>query len=589
VRARGEYSRITVEPIRRVGVFSEDNIYAGVSTADVNVPDNANYKLVAILEDIQDNIRDLVLKYNNKLRTYRNTVVAVTVENPLKVEVLLKYIAHVKAADHVIHIIDELYKDYDKGVREVQKSMARSHKADYEVMLITSIVTFFNKIFYPTMEDSNVIVKEADATSSETSISERVVTTLSQPMYGKITESLSYEGLETYLRRAGVPIEPGKSITVGNIIGLFKTNPKLPMIKEDAIRNALKEGVERLNIGIVDEFGKLYFKPIYKPETVPLHSDKDHGNPPDSIRESFEVIHWRDALNKLLENLREEMRKVKELRTGGEYVELQYYVLHKGHKYPLHDIERLSDWENIVRYGFIIREEKRITIGYGLELEPRNVEVGSREKVEVKIRVRPIGGYREEVEIKIPHEYDFMEFKGPNKGIPDYETSIIIDGSKVKQSGLYEIIAIDRLGNKESAVIHIRLKKDIVEIADPKDLNEGDILLQIYGTIDNTRLLSDLERIEEIIGVDKTHLRDINISLEGEYGLADIGFRNTKISIASFSVKQTMELLGKAKISRGIFTVNIDEIQINMQLKNLLAMLLSRNRGKVKIRVKRIK
>ena len=30
-------------------------------------------------------------------------------------------------------------------------------------------------------------------------------------------------------------------------------------------------------------------------------------------------------------------------------------------------------------------------------------------------------------------------------------------------------------------------------------------------------------------------------------------------------------------------------IKINMQLKNLLAMLLSRNRGKVKIRVKRIK
>ncbi len=585
-RRRGEGpGKLILEAFSRTSVFSEDSMYAAISTYDIDVPDNDRYKLVAILDDTPDNIRKLLTKYHDKVRTYRNTVVAVTLSDPSRKNLLIEYLARVKAAEKIINTIDDRYKDYSREIREIQKSIARNYKFNYESMLITSTVTFFDKIYYPTMIDSSFTVKHVIASSSETSISERVTATLSQGAIGKIVEEMSFEGLESYLRRAGSPIEPGRARRVGDIVALFKTNPMLPMVREDAVKLALKEGVELLKIGLVDELGKLYFKKIYGEKDIEIHRDRDRGFPPNVVRDSYEAIHWRDAINKLLEEIREDIERESGVLRGDKYVKVEYYVFYKGSWYPIEGIEKLSDWMNIVRYGFIVKKTREITVGFILEVEPRNIEIGYGEKVKVTVKVRSLGGYRDEVEIDYPREIAVIE--GPSKGIPDYTTSIVIDGSRVRESGIWEIKGIDKHGREHGVIINIKLKKDIIDITRPGDLREGDILLRIGGEIDNPSIFDDLEKLEEILGSDKIVLENMELELFGEYGRANVGFNDTKPSIAIYSVKTIMPLLGKTRIGRGGFDISVREKEVDQALKNILASILRKGNGKIRVQVKR--
>ncbi|ADI31341.1 ATP-binding protein [Staphylothermus hellenicus] len=574
-RAR-EASVYSMERFRYAEIFDAKNISVYRYASEAEVPDSSSYKLVAILYNKPKEIEELIYKFRGIERTHANTVVAVTISTKDKLESLLEYQALLRAAEIIMDRINELYSGYAKEIKDIERSIASYQKRMIENILLTNILNFFDQIYYPAVKDSRRIVEKTYATSSDKSISEKVVSALSSPSIGKIVRSLNFESLKTYLSKVEIEIKPGRKISVGDVINVFKTRPELPMVREDRIKDAIKEGVLNLEIALIDEFNRRYFKRIYSPNDITSFTDKDRGEEPTRIQESFIIMHWRDALKEILEEIKSDIEENDGTRIDNGILKLNYYVVYRNKRYSIKDIEKFPDWEIILRDGFIVKEEKILKTGINLVVEPSYIEISPDESVDVRIEAQPLGDYGGNVKITVSS--DAVTDHGVLEGQVPFKTWIKINGSRIRQQTLITIRAIDDNGNSYEEIITVKPKTSVIDIHEPGVLEEGDVLISIKSSISNKNYRDILELInkltellskpdEKVFIVNKMELH----VKSREYGVSDVLFKQADPAIVYDVVSELLESMGSNIFVEGSFEAEFPkEITINSTLKRIL-------------------
>ncbi len=566
------------EPFESAEVFDRRNMYVYKTVHEADVPDDNAYKLVAILYDDPDRIPDLIYRYNSNERVYANTVVVVTVSTRDKVNALLDYQAKLEATKKVMEQIDELYRGYDKEIREIEKTMANSQQRAFESLLLSSILSFFDKIYYPIVKNSAKTVDVAYASSSDKSIAERVVSTLSASGISKIVRSITFDALRTYLARVGLEIKPGTRLTVETIINTFRMRPELPMVKKDRILDALRDGVKKLEIGLISEFNQLYFKNRYRPDDIEAHMGRDTGvNIVGRIREVFTVIHWRDALDILLKQIEEDISKNNNVEVDGGIQRIEYLIFYEGNKYPLQAIRNYPNWEEILRYGFIVRKVQVIRRGLTVKAQPNYLEVSPTDKPRIEIIVEPLGGYSGSARVRIDPDYAVIDH-GDLEGTPPFETWVILDASKLGGVGTITVIVEDDRGNIYEDIVSVRLKKKKIEADKPGILRRGDKLLYIRGSITGRNIHDVLDYIDKLGQHINTgdelimYVSEFRISIRSnKYGESTIEFKQADPAVVSYIVSELVEALGSLTSINGSLLIDFkEEITLTETLKRLL-------------------
>ena len=276
------------------------------------------------------------------------------------------------------------------------------------------------------------------------------------------------------------------------------------------------------------------------------------------------------------------MQEAGEERQGDVFIITKFRVLHRGQEYPLEGLRELDNWEEILRYGFLVKEVKRVHYGFLVKLEPSLVKIKKNERKTVKVEVAPLGRYSEEVNLDVP---SFARLEGPAKGVPPFETTLVIDGSLVPESGIYIVRGYDADGREATGTLRVELESNIVSACRPTEIGVGDKLLSVRSERLDTLILDDLARLADIGEASGFKMVRLEARIGGTHGSSNVTFSDTDLKIAVYAVKQLMSMLGVTTISGGNFEIDARETGVSRVLHTLLSSLLRHNLEECQIKV----
>jgi len=212
---------------------------------------------------------------------------------------------------------DKISRDYaDKILREYLNSL--------ENAIYNQIFQYFDKVAYPT---GNNEVRVVELKGGEKTLLQQVESTLIDE--GKIIreENFDFDVLKTYLSDLGIDITK-KSFSVKDLREIFYTNPSLPFVTDSAIYNAVRNGVEKLEVGVMTR-GKVYYK-------------KYEGMGEIVVDETSTILPAEDAASREIEELVSQEEIIEE----GDKVIKRYYVLElpDGARIPLRELKTDENW-----------------------------------------------------------------------------------------------------------------------------------------------------------------------------------------------------------------------------------------------------
>ena len=362
--------------------------------------DSRDYILVAILSPMQeDEIEKIIYETpSGGSRRYANTVYLAYPRDNNSVSQMLGFSKHLIACDIVGKELDSMYEDSE--VREVmRKKLERYCKGmeGVEGKLVINILAGLNLVAYPSFDENSHrnTFKFADASMADTII-ETATRALKSIKPQKLYDELDFEQLEYMLSQVGINLSEGESSRlVSDIVDYFYSNPRLPMVKEETIRDALIEGVRSLRIG-VKRSGKIFFKRIYEcrsrrdcnPPSV------EEGEVPQRLELGDLILSWRVALQEQLEGLKE----VREERVTGGVRRIWYAFYVNGSLIPMVDALESLDLETLL-YSPIVKVTEFIEEGVDIKLDKYEVAASPGEEVIVTVIVEGIGEFRGEVSL----------------------------------------------------------------------------------------------------------------------------------------------------------------------------------------------
>ena len=350
------------------------------------VKDDATIKLVVLVKPdvrIEDARRIILEKPEGGRRTFANTVAVVYPSPAVDFEVLLGYVARIKAAREIMDALSEYYRD--KDIRSLQGRKLKRYIDDNAKLLMSQLLSALTRVAYPRGED----VEEREATPS-TSIIAQVEALLKDPRTGeKLRTSISFEDLKEFLK--GLLnwdlAEGDRRFEFRDILEVFYTNPAAPFTTREAIEQAILSGVEALDIGV--KIGdKLYWKRI---------GPEGGADRPERIGDTDVILPHRDAAKILRDKLLSESG----IRVEPEGARRIWYEVEIADKViPLEDLVKQEGWESVVKEGLILMKEEFVERGFMLEVKPSFAEVKPGAEVEASISIEPIGGYSEDVAVE---------------------------------------------------------------------------------------------------------------------------------------------------------------------------------------------
>ena len=475
--------------------FDKNWIFVSKDAEDLR--DTPDYKLLILVKDgITENLLErIIYRYGTGKRTYANTVcVCYPLEGSFKN--LLSAEARIMACDEVQKQIKSAYGDYGEDVVNIQVGMVKNIKSKAEERLEEQIVSSLRKIAYPKANEVMII----SAPSSSRSMIENVYSALVGEE--KIMDNLDFDWLKEMLQEVGVSFE--RNIRFKELVNLFSTNSKLPMIKRDVLEEAIKKGVEKLEIGIKSS-GKIFFKEDYdKTQGLP---QKEKGVYPVRIADDDLLLSRKEALQeKVCSLIEKESDKIKEL-DGKKYREKTWYELAlkdiDGIYYePLRKFvtEKDGGWEIREEYieslvhGQIIERSETKEISeedFDVELIPIEFIGNPGEQFEAVVKIRPFG--EDSISIKLNTNYGSLDqsvaevretktFKWIGT-IPEKETEAVltVDGPSSSKS-----LRLKLLPKQETAVIEKESLEGLkgtklVAISNIKSLDVFDALPEAIG------------------------------------------------------------------------------------------------------------
>ena len=361
--------------------------------------DSREYILVAVLSPVQESdIEKIIYETpSGRPRRYANTVYLIYPRDNSSVLQMLNFAKHLIACDKVGEELDSLYKDSD--VRDVMKKKLEKHCKGMEGVegrLVISILNGLNSVAYPSFDENSLrnAFKLSDASMSVDTIIEKAARALKSARPQKLYEELDFEHLEYMLSQVGIKLSEGDSVrSVSEIVDYFYSNPKLPMVREEAIKDALIDGVRRLEIG-VKRSDKIFFKKLYECESRHGCNPPSiiEGEAPHELEPNDLILPWKTALQEQLEGLKD----VREERVAGGIRRTWYAFYIDGKLIPVAEaLNTLSP--DTMHYSPLVRVTELVEEGVDVKLDRGEIAASPGEEVTVAIRVERVGGFKGEL------------------------------------------------------------------------------------------------------------------------------------------------------------------------------------------------
>jgi len=362
--------------------FREIYVIRDYGSLDI-VGDNRDLKLVVIVPDyLSDEINRLFEESEEgKPRTYRNTLAVVTPDR-FNYDNLYRKAAELEAADLVKKELSDYFRDYGEDVVKTQAAIVENIRRGYEIELVGLIPQTYSIVHYPASSG----IANTKVTNPSYNIAEGAYETLLQE--GKIVESLDFDYFISLIESiVGVDITNNAQMrTASQIIEWFKQNPNFPMVDDELIKDALKEGVRRKRIGIVRE-NKVFFKRVH--DVMPI-SLEDEGEPPSEIKDNDGILSQIRAVEEQFRRLKEEEKT----RHYHDHIEKIYYVILTelgGKEYTLSQLEMMADWKDIFLMGLILKKVVKVKYSLDVEIYPhRSQKAKPGEEVVFIIKAIPL-------------------------------------------------------------------------------------------------------------------------------------------------------------------------------------------------------
>lgn len=506
------------------------------SSLEFDVPDTTEYKTVILVnEEANEKIADRVMfHYKEGERKYKNTIVCVYPSSDKEFKNCLRYAANMLACEKIRERLDELYPEASEEILRVQESIIDKIYNASEGELERQIFRTFKNIAYPiaVKEKSKGEVEVVPAVEGAATLLEQTFLTLVSPQVAKILDSLDFEGLVRELKdNLDIDIEHMQPKRVSEVKSWFKINPAFPMVEEVDIDEAIREGVRKLAIGISND--KIWYKKIYK--TKPdLISDK--GDSPDILRDDDRILPWKDALERQVEQL------LKKAEESGDKVKIEYEVDYEGSIYPLKQLLVEEDWQEIVRGGFVIRHEKKVTReekDFEIELDPGRVTTKYGETVNVKVKVKPLRA--EEIYVKLLPKLGEIT---PNEG----KLPLVCNWKIVVpyEQGMKSVVIVaESEGITKSNFLILRIESEIISTKSLEESHKGMNIIEI-------RELSDLELLKILNGIlSQKPIVAGGVSYISENREIFLEFKNIEGDVVEYLIEHVREFI------EGYTTINL--------------------------------
>ncbi len=514
--------------VEEVGeVFEEKNVKVVGYEEEITVDDKPYLQLVVLVkpEVSEDEVRNIILMRGKEgRRTYRNAVVVVCPHQQVDFNILLSLAARIKSAEEVLNNLAEYYKD--KDIRSLQERKLKAYIDDKVKLLNERLLSALTRIAYPVKEAGRDEVGWITTTAASAVIPQ-VEAGLENPATGpKLRTDISFEDLVEFLKsnQNWDLIEGTRAYTFRDILNTFYTVTSAPLTTRYAIEQAIKSGVEALDIGVMMD-GKLYWKQV---------GPQGDAEIPTKIKDDAEILPYRKAASILKDILQAEsgIKKV-----DRKIYEVCYDVEINNRRIKLKDLIHQKDWEKILKAGTIIRNERVITSGFILTLQPSSLTIKAGERVKVKALIRSTDSYNLPIKIEVdrgtitPSEgkapFEVMWDLGIIEEVGDYEFEIKAigeDGTKftstltVRVESLEEEIETERLDSTHTGTQLIQVTpKNLVALQMAVEtlskLNQEAIVSQLLITFDGIITISSKEIDSKLAGYLAQKLREIEMTL----------------------------------------------------------------------------
>jgi predicted AAA+ superfamily ATPase len=453
--------------------FSED--YALIRTGEelrlgLRPEDAPQHRVVVYLGALdRTEAENLITGYAN----YRNVVVVLDAPDNDKRRELL-------TATAWLYVIDRMTSEKELETMfagdEFVKNVNELKLKDIRKKMVNTVMSLapktFNRVWYPAGDGvRNVTVlppKKSLLGNVRTALESRGVEKILKP------EEVDLQVFLGRLAEAGGRLD--EWIQVSTVVDLFHRNPRLWIAGKNDILSVLKRLYENLDIMVMRE-GGIYWKNI-------CEDDRScHGGPHPAVKDLRDLdlvaraeSKFGELLEKLLEN--EGLSQVQ-----GGFVERLYYLQVGDSMFRLRDL--LNTWGREKLYRAVkdpanrlILKTKFIERGFSIEVEPEYKEVRVGEDVEVKVRVGPVGDFRERVILRAE-----AGTVNPPDGIPPFEATWRLVAPR--REGLYEFkLEAYSEGMRREAGLKLKVigEYEVIEVEAPEyDPRPGDLIEEISG------------------------------------------------------------------------------------------------------------
>jgi predicted AAA+ superfamily ATPase len=420
---------------------------------EITIDDEPQPRLVVLIkpEINEEEVRNIILmKGKEGRRTYRNTIVVVCPHQQLDFKTLLTFAAKIKSAEEVMDSLAEYYKD--KDIRNLQEKKLKDYIQDNVRLLNEHLLSALTRIAYPAKEAGKDEIKWT-TTSAASAIIPQVEAGLKNPATGpKLRTDISFRDLADFLKmnQNWDLIEGTSRYTFRNILDTFYTVTSAPLTTRYTIEQAIKNGIEALDIGIMMD-GKLYWKQI---------GPQNGAETPLKIKDDAEILPYRIAATIMKDSLQAEsgIRKI-----GKEVHEIWFEVEIVGKKFRLEDLIHQKDWEKILKAGTILKKERIIATGFILTLKPSTLTIKTGDHAKVTATITPIDSYDFPISIEVE-----KGTANPEKGKAPFE--VVWDLGPLEEIGehAFKIRAIGEDGTESTSTLTVRVESLEEEIETEK-------------------------------------------------------------------------------------------------------------------------
>ncbi|WP_277346522.1 DUF499 domain-containing protein [Acidianus sulfidivorans] len=554
-------------------IFVNSDPYKIVSDLDELIDDDEpKYKAILVREP-KTNPDESQLKYQLKRFIYntskgqrknQNSIAVIFSTDQFRYNNIKENLKVTIGCEKVDENLDSYYAD--QITKKVAKEVLKKYMDDLENAMMTNLLNYYNKIAYPInndvevknlgVEGKTVLERAEDALKSE----------------GKLLDSFNYDLLKYHLELISVNLSNQKW-NYSDILSMFYTNSSLPWVREDDIKRAILDGVERMEIGVLTN-GVLYFK---------RKENEDYSN--NIITDSSIILPAEEAAKLQIEQLQKEESKEYE---QGDVVYREYYVIeYDGKTYRLESLLNEPTWLDMFRNGNLRKVSETLERGVELEVEPVEVSKPSGENENIIVKLRKVGTYQGTVNLEVL-DGDTKIFEKNGIDVINQDEVISVPITVTHNTTLKVIVRYDSKEKMKDVKVSVKTLPDFITVP-PEQIPENGVLTRLDLMLKSRdEITSVMSKLPQING-EKVLSGELKIEYDNGNELMTLEFsfqRIRDINTMNRRVSSAITLVGiqGTKISLDLrISINSNK-PLNDREKEILKELVKYGQAEIKVR-----